>query len=323
MEKLKEEHIKDLEASSPNSESCPEFSMGFQGSSGNLNLIKQGSSEGNLNKGYWLEDLLKPGRVRVHESWFRNDTVNFWRHERMLEGVYECLQHTKTDSWLTVGDGRYGLDAIRLRQHGFTDVTSSDIDDSLIKLAYQAGLIQKYSREDAERFSFADNSFDYLLCKESLHHFPRPMLALYEMIRLARKAVVIIEPQDAYIDLPVLEGEHVATYEDSGNYVYKLSRRELEKIALGLNMPAIAFKSFYDAYFSGIEFELALESNPVFVDFVQAIETMEISCRSGCSKYNMLMAVMFSEIPDYSCRVKFERCGWSFESLRRNPHISQ
>ena len=73
-------------------------------------------------------------------------------------------------------------------------------------------------------------------------------LALYEMIRVSSKAVVLIEPQDGYIDLPIGKGKHLATYEDSGNYVYTLSKRELEKVALGLGLPAVATKNICDVF---------------------------------------------------------------------------
>lgn len=39
-----------------------------------------------------------------------------------------------------------------------------------------------------------DDAFDYVLCKDSYHHMPRPMIALYQMLRVARRAVVLIEP---------------------------------------------------------------------------------------------------------------------------------
>ncbi|WP_158308790.1 methyltransferase domain-containing protein [Desulfocurvibacter africanus] len=75
--------------------------------------------------------------------------------------------------------------------------------------------IPEYSVENAEKLSFANGSYDYLLCKEAFHHFPRPMIALYEMLRVARKGIVLIEPNDNGAD----------GFEECGNYVYSLSRR--------------------------------------------------------------------------------------------------
>ena len=59
--------------------------------------------------------------------------------------------------------------------------------------------IKNYKIENAENLSFEDKTIDFILCKESYHHFPRPMVALYEMLRVARNGVLLIEPNDAYI----------------------------------------------------------------------------------------------------------------------------
>lgn len=264
----------------------------------------------------WSDDLLKPGRQSIHESWFRTDTIDYWRHERMYEAVFRCLAHTRHARWLTVGDGRYGLDAIRMGQHGFSDVTASDIDDSLLKHSQEAGLLQKLYAENAEHFSFGDKSFDYVLCKEAYHHFSRPMLALYEMIRVAQKAVVLIEPQDGYIDLPIGYGKHLVKYEDEGNYVYTLSVRELEKVVLGLGLPAVAYKNFCDLQIVGAETEAASISNPVFAELVDHIAKLEASCKRLENKYSMLMAVIFIEAPDEKCTQLFQENEWVLEQFQ-------
>ena len=40
----------------------------------------------------------------------------------------------------------------------------------------------------------ADNSVDFVQCKESFHHFPRPMVSFYEMMRVARYGVLCASP---------------------------------------------------------------------------------------------------------------------------------
>ena len=103
--------------------------------------------------------------------------------------------------------------------------------------------------ENAESLSFEDEAFNFVLCKEAYHHFPRPMIALYEMLRVARKAVVLIEPFDRFVVSPLPErawngakrlaaaakGRPVGRparfqYESVGNFIYTISHRELEKV---------------------------------------------------------------------------------------------
>ncbi len=50
----------------------------------------------------------------------------------------------------------------------------------------ELGFIGEYSAQNAESLSFASNSFDYVFCKDAMHHCPRPVIALYEMLRVAR-----------------------------------------------------------------------------------------------------------------------------------------
>ena len=48
-----------------------------------------------------------------------------------------------------------------------------------------------------------------------------------------------------------------AVYEEVGNFGYAISEREMEKVALGLGLPAVAFKGLNDRYEKGVEFERA------------------------------------------------------------------
>src|SRR6188474_2368964 len=134
---------------------------------------------------------------RIQETWFQEDTVDFWRHYRTTAPILPMLEMFKDNKWLTVGDGRFGLDSIRLKkmQPGL-DILPTDISDVLLDHAKQTGLISDYKCENAEKLSFKDQSFDFAVCKESYHHFPRPYLALYEMLRVSKKGVILIEPNE-------------------------------------------------------------------------------------------------------------------------------
>lgn len=201
----------------------------------------------------------RENRIATIES-FKNykGTVHHW----LQQIFFNCLDpfiSDKDNSWLTLGDA-FGHDAGYLIDQGIPDVTASDLDTEFLMVANELGLIDKFNKENAERLSYGDQSLDYILCKESYHHFPRPYAALYEMVRVARKAIIIIEPQDPISRMPLLlflvnildkvqNGLSIKvwknrfSYEKVGNFVYKVSEREFEKFAAGLNLPAIAVKS--------------------------------------------------------------------------------
>ena len=128
----------------------------------------------------WYEKRFphKEARDATISRWIddkREQNVNYWLHKQMFELADPlCTDSSKT--WLTVGDG-YGLDANYFFEKGLS-VTASDISGTFLPLAFQNGLLDKYAVENVEKLSFDDNSFDYVFCKESYHHFPRPYLGV-------------------------------------------------------------------------------------------------------------------------------------------------
>jgi ubiquinone/menaquinone biosynthesis C-methylase UbiE len=280
---------------------------------------------------HWKAIIEDKNWRKLIDSWFDASTADYWRHRRMYEAA-KYLGRAKDDHWLTIGDGQYGLDSVRLRERGVSSVLPTDIADASLKEAKERGIIDEYRVENAEQLSFADRSFDYVFCKESFHHFPRPFLALYEMLRVARKAVVLIEPQDqagsplrqAICGLRKLMGRQrhfdQYRYEDSGNYVYSVSERDIEKVCLGINLPCVAFKGLTDFYVKGAEFEPAGFSSKKFLIMRAVIVLHGLLVSLGLSRHNVLMCCVFKEKPPLEVRRLFAENGWRFVDLPRNPY---
>jgi len=129
------------------------------------------------------------------ETWLRSDTVDAWRHERKHRSLDPLLEAESESKWVTIGDGRWGREAAYIEEHGHNAI-ATDISDELLREAVEKGLIQEFSKENAEDLSFDDERFDYAFCKESLHHFPRPYLAIYEMLRVSQKGIVLLHIND-------------------------------------------------------------------------------------------------------------------------------
>ena len=116
-------------------------------------------------------------------------SVDNWRHTRMLESALPLIAAHPGSSWITVGDGRYGSDAGFLHGRGVA-VTATTLTDERLRVAFERGLIPAYRAENAEKLSYSDDAIDFVLCKEAYHHFPRPPVALYEMLREIGRAHV-------------------------------------------------------------------------------------------------------------------------------------
>lgn len=153
-----------------------------------------------LQKLYKDETMLATEKEAVHESWFNENTTDFWRHQRMYETIRPLADYYAGSPWLTVGDGRFGLDAIRLKKiFPLKHIFPTDIGENMLRISKEKGYIYAYGIENAEQLSFADSSYDIVFCKDAFHHFPRPYLALYEMLRVSKKAVVMIEAAERMI----------------------------------------------------------------------------------------------------------------------------
>jgi SAM-dependent methyltransferase len=272
------------------------------------------------------EDLTDAARKKISASWFDKNSADYWRHAR----AYAVGGMLRGERWLTVGDGRFGLDAIRLQEAGAPHVLATDLTETLLKESKARGLIQAYSVENAEHLSFADKTFDYVFCKEAFHHFPRPAIALYEMLRVARKGVILVEPNDrihapvriakAAIKTLLGRGQHMDkdAYEEDGNYVFSISRREMEKIALGINLPQVAFRPLNDFYAPGLEFA-PLDSSEGR-KMRSRIAGRDMLCRLGLDSAANLMAGLFHQPLAAPERAALEATGWDVIDLPRNPH---
>jgi ubiquinone/menaquinone biosynthesis C-methylase UbiE len=273
---------------------------------------------------------------RQAESWLDAKTIGHWRFERMYRLAAPLLETYPGARWFTVGDGRYGLDARYLCAHGAAAL-ATDISETLLREGKERSVISDYRIENAEQLSFASDSFDVAFCKEAYHHFPRPMLALHEMLRVARRAVLLIEPND--FEFPSTTSSRVSrmlknmlkslmcrptdghTFEVVGNYVYTISRREMEKVALGIGCPAVAFKGVNDYHLPGADAEPAEESCELFRRVRARIERYDRLCRIGISQWGLLGVVILKEAPNESLRAAFTRHGFDLVILPKNPYL--
>ncbi len=203
----------------------------------------------------------------------------------------------------------------------------------MLRKRKEMGLVPDYRIEDATRLGLPDASFDYVLCKEAYHHFARPMLGLYEMLRVARKAVVLVEPNDKRrcalarlkFVLDRLRGRRRhfddIHFETCGNYIFTVSRRELEKVGPGLQLPTVAFKGLNDIYLKSADPPSLLRS-AAFRRMRFHILSRNLLCRLGLTDYSLLMAVIFKQTPSSRSKELFRSQNWQVVDLPRNPHLS-
>ncbi|MCF8296154.1 MAG: methyltransferase domain-containing protein [Melioribacteraceae bacterium] len=114
------------------------------------------------------------------------------------------------------------------------DITVSDFAEKAVEQTIHIFPDIHGKVEDNEKLSFSDNYFDYTYIAAALHHLPRPNVGLYELLRVSKYGIIVKEPNDSWLTRLATKFGFAQEVEKSGNYVYRYSRREIQKIANSL-----------------------------------------------------------------------------------------
>jgi len=266
-----------------------------------------------------------------------NDCIGYQIIKRTLDILLPFLNDKS--SWLTIGD-LHGLEANYLLNHD-QNAVASDISDLVLREASKEGLIKEFRTINVEKIDSPDDSFDYVICREAYHHFPKAYVGLHEMIRCSKKATIIIEPIDILAKMPLLLftknimdrinpqlinkfWRNRFSFEPVGNYVYKISEREIEKIAMGMGLPCIAFKR--------INFLLDLKIDKSIVNKVpmdmrnwkkiqKRTRFLDLLGYLRIIPFNHLCCVIFKTDPGEETVKRMKDSGYVILNLPDNPYL--
>ena len=257
------------------------------------------------------------------------NTVDAWRHRRMHEMLTPLIEASSGAKWITLGDGNYGSDAYYLQQKG-VDVLASSLTDHTLKIAADKGYLKKVAAVNAEQIPYDNESFDFVLCKEAYHHFPRPAIAFYEMLRVAKIAVVLIEPYDGPKRLldrikepmkKLLWGKsETIHFEPSGNFIYRIPPTEMGKKLAAMGYAAIAYKTFNDIYLPGFGKSKEGASAGHVVTRI-AIFIQDVLCALRLLNPALVALVSFKAAPEKDVIHRLKNEGYRIWILPVNPYI--
>jgi SAM-dependent methyltransferase len=156
-----------------------------------------------------------------------SDPLTRFLRDRRLRTALNMLRvrgllHPAGQSVLVVCGG-VGGEGVFLSRCGFTDVTVSDLSEEALEVCRSLEPAIRTMPLNAENMAeIPDASYDLVLVQDGLHHLPRPVLGFTEMLRVARKAVIVIEPHEGLV------GRLIGTeWERQGefvNYVFRWNR---------------------------------------------------------------------------------------------------
>lgn len=114
-------------------------------------------------------------------------------------------------------------------------VTGLDISERSLERARERARRHDFQASfvvgDAEHLPFPDRSFDVVAVHDGLHHLPNPLLAVSEMARVARRAIIVIEPARSWLTRQAVAANFALDFEDAGNFVYRFREDEIYRLA--------------------------------------------------------------------------------------------
>jgi hypothetical protein len=100
-----------------------------------------------------------------------------------------------------------------------------------------------------------------------------------------------------------------------------VSRREIEKVALGIGLPAVAFSGFDDIYIESATWD-KIEDNTINFRKIKAfLWFLDVLFKMGMRDRSLLVAVIFKEKPSARMIKELERFGYDIRTLPRNPYF--
>jgi ubiquinone/menaquinone biosynthesis C-methylase UbiE len=162
---------------------------------------------------YERETIEEPRAAKAYKGPAMEGAVARWyarirkpdqEHEQTVQQVLALLPPGSRILEVAPGPGYMAID---LARRGPYQVVGLDISKTFVEMASanarEAGLAVDFQQGSASAIPFADESFDFLLCRAAFKNFSEPARALSEMHRVIRpggKAVVIDLRRDASRD---------------------------------------------------------------------------------------------------------------------------
>ncbi len=114
------------------------------------------------------------------------------------------------------------------------------------------------------------------------------------------------------------------SYEPVGNFVYKVSEREMEKFAAGLGLPLLAFKKINpNFYFKGAEDESAELRNPRFLKIRFRKGLVDLLVKFRLMPSQVLSVVVFKVIPEQQLLKELEMADHKLLYIPKNPYVDR
>ena len=178
----------------------------------------------------WMEEELATG---PREHTVATDALTRylvgWRLKEAMQRLFRAGAEINRSSSVLVLCAAEGYEGSVLMDLGMEDVTVSDLSDSVAEVAIRRDPRLKALALNAEETGLAPRSYDIVVIQDGLHHLQRPVQGFTEMLRVAARAVIFLEPHDSLVGR--LIGTKWETNGPAVNYVFRWTKGLVEDIA--------------------------------------------------------------------------------------------
>ncbi|WP_184544619.1 class I SAM-dependent methyltransferase [Mucilaginibacter sp. FT3.2] len=256
-----------------------------------------------------------------------NNSIAEWLQQLFFNSI-EPLVKNRPRKWLTVADA-YGFDARYIIANG-SDALAINLNTDFLEVAKAEGFIPNYAAGDVEKLLFADDEFDYVLCKDHYHNLPGKDVALLEMLRVAKMGVVIIGAQHPVPDMPLVH--HIITsgtnrlnqlitnpdsFAGATSFAGQVPLSDFEKFAAQFNSPMIASKTTDpNFYFDKTVADAAKDERFITINIRQ--EVVDLLIKSKTIPAQVLTNIIFKQYPDANVLKALEKDGYEVVNMIAN-----
>jgi hypothetical protein len=262
------------------------------------------------------------------------DLLDTKRHYTMLDNIIPIINaFGKETKWLTIGD-HHGREAIYLKRKDVNHVICSSLKhqfgDGILNYSGMESetnfnKVNEVINLDVETMNLVTN-VDFTLCKETFHHFPRPMLGLYKMLESSKKGIVLIEPQENMQFVESFgqinnEDKISNPYEKIGNFKYEINIREVCKAAWALYLPHVIVKGFNDPYWPGFFKDHSMTIDEKWDKYTRDLEHLNNYGKTNKRIYNLVVCSVLKNVLNKDQREILIKGDYKIYDRPMNKHI--
>ena len=180
-----------------------------------------------------FENIFSAEAARWHFHDTKDPLIRYVRDRRLhlaLDAVRKLAGGSIESLSVLLVCGGVGGEATFFANHGFSDVTNTDFSENALDVCRHRDERLKTRLLNAENMDLEDLSYDLVVVQDGLHHLPRPALGLNEMIRVARKAVIVLEPHTGWVAKAI--GTDWERHGNAVNFVYRWNLESFRQLIL-------------------------------------------------------------------------------------------